>query len=96
MVMTGFLEKSDVACFNYYGVTSDIFATPPATVSDDIQAMMTAAGTKKLILQEVGYAGGYESQTSLMGTSLTSLQQFFENVFSEMETEAGFCAAIVF
>ena len=90
------LEQSDVASFTYYGLDPGYYADDPAKVNQEIDQMLSAAGDKFVVLQEIGGSGGYENNPSSMDASLTKQQQFLENAFAKMESEPRLRVATVF
>ena len=90
------LEQSDVASFTYYGLNPDYTADDPAKVNQEINQMLSAAGDKFIVLQELGGSAGYENNSSGMNASLTKQQQFLRNAFAKLESEPRFRVATVF
>jgi hypothetical protein len=91
------LEYVDVASYNYYASDTDyFFDNNSSNINQEIDIMLAAAGSKQVIFQELGAAGGYEHTTSLMNTSLTDQAEFFETVFSRMQAEERLRVAVVF
>jgi len=91
-------QELDFACFNYYPIDFSVMQVYEPTlqrVNADIQKMLTAANGKQLVLQELGCPAGY-ADSSYVGSSALTQQQFFANVFSVLRTEPRFRVAFVF
>jgi len=78
-------DMSDVIILTYYPLEADgegmITARDPDDVSDDFTQMLSVAGEKKLILQEVGYPA---SETNLSSEAMQA--EFVHHVFSAWKT----------
>lgn len=91
------LEKSDVASFNYYASDTDVFFDDnPASINNEIDTMLAAAGEKYLIFQELGAAAGYDRFPSQMNATKKKQAAFFDAVFTRMEAEERMRVAVVF
>lgn len=94
---TELLRNSDVASFNFYAADTDFFFdNTESTVIAEIDDMLSLAGSKQVVIQELGAAGGYESMASTMNATLAGQQQFFETVFAKMAAEPRLRAAYIF
>jgi hypothetical protein len=57
-------DLCEIASFTYYPMNGDFTWRKPETVPGDIAKMLDAAGSRKLFLQEVGYASSDRLQSS--------------------------------
>ncbi len=95
--LSGLINKSDVAIFNYYCQSPDFFVDNLNLVPGELTQMLTAANGRPVILQELGCPAGPPAGTaSLIGASEANQAAFFSAVFSRMQTEAHLRAAFVF
>jgi hypothetical protein len=95
-----FLAAVDFASYNFYGFRLEgnniRTETDPARIRARIDAMMTKAGDRPVVVQELGAHAGPDTGTSLTGASPATQQEFFETVFAELENRPRFRAAFVF
>lgn len=98
---TPFIVAGDVATYNFYGASFTTDAqylddTDPVKTRSRIDAMITQADGRPIVLQELGAQAGPDRGTSLMGSSAATQQRFFETVFAELKSRPEFRAAYVF
>lgn len=70
--------KSDVFIMTYYPLGSGFQTNPPSVAASDIETMLGFAGSKPLVLQEVGYP-----TSTLLGSTEEAQAEFMQNVFEE-------------
>lgn len=90
------VEECDVICFNYYGQGLLGALDSPDEVREDLDRILRAFPKMPLVIQELGCSAGYESGSNMEGANLENQRLFFETVFSYMENEPRFRAAVVF
>jgi len=84
-------QNFDFAAFTYYPLNDDFTMRGPETASRDLDRMVQAAGSKKIILQEVGYPSG-----TLNNSSEDRQAQFFSEVFKYVSAHPAPFAGINF
>jgi hypothetical protein len=89
--LTDLNALSDVIILTYYPITSTVQGTTvtvtadsPSVVASDFPMMLNFAGSKPLVLQEVGYPA-----SATNGSSEAMQSQFVSNVFSAWKTSNG-------
>ncbi|MCB0056046.1 MAG: hypothetical protein KDE45_03435, partial [Caldilineaceae bacterium] len=92
-----FLANSDVASMNYYAADAQgLFEHHANAIHHEIDDMLAMAGDKRLILQELGAASGYEDRPSPMDATVAGQRDFFKTVFDRMRSEPRFRVAVIF
>ena len=77
-------QNMDVVTMTYYPVAADFTVRPASDVAGDFDLMTTAAGTKPLLLQEVGYPAD-----PLAGSSEEKQAAFVDAVFDALNKHAA-------
>ncbi len=90
------VEECDVICFNYYGQGLLGALDSPEEVRADLDKILNTFPDMALVIQELGCSAGYETGSTMEGASLENQRLFFETVFSYMEQNPRFRAAVVF
>lgn len=85
-------DRCEFMSFTYYPMKGDFTVQDPAAPHRDLPKMKQVAGSRVVILQEIGYPSGTANKSN------QDLQaQFFENVFAEMRADPKtFVAGSVF
>jgi hypothetical protein len=94
-----FVKWSEVASFNFYcgRFSNDLaVATDPATIRGYIDGMLERAGTKSVVIQELGCHAGYDNKPSPTGATAAQQAKFYEVVLGELAARPRLRAAIVF
>lgn len=91
------IDESDAACFNFYGAKAiaDFPYFVPQDESEirrDIERMLEIAGSKQIVIQELGMWSG----SNLLQSNEEIQRRFFEVFFEEMEARERIRAAYVF
>ncbi len=73
---------SDVWILTYYPLAPDFHPTGPASVASAFPAMVAAAGTKPVVIQELGYPSA-----ALLDSSEQEEADFFANAFTAWEAQ---------
>jgi hypothetical protein len=81
-------NESDLLVLTYGPYTDNFVVSPPSVVSTDFQAMLQAAGSRQLFLQEIAYPS-----STANGSSADMQAQFYTNIFSELRAAAPQIAA---
>jgi hypothetical protein len=68
--------NTDVLIFTYYPLNADFTPRAPSTASPDFARMRELAGSKPIVLQEIGYPS-----SSTLGSSETAQADFYSNAF---------------
>lgn len=91
-IISQLIDISEVVYFTYYPVI-DLVPQPIADIPSHIAQMQTAAGNKKIILQEIGFPAG-----TVIGSSNEMQAAFFKSALplfqSNTQIEAGFIFAL--
>lgn len=94
------IAESDVVTFNYYPITFSptvsVTDTSVSAVQEMIDAMLTAAGGKQVLIQELGCPAGYDDMESLIGSSEATQAGFLANVVEVMTRRPALRAAVWF
>ena len=93
------LEVTDVAAFNFYcSRFSDalLVERDPALINGYIDRMLEAAGSKPLVVMELGCHAGYADRPSPTQSSPEVQSQFYRIAFDRLAMEPSFRAAIAF
>jgi hypothetical protein len=80
-VLRPIVEFCDFASFTYYPLNADFSLRDPGGTQADIEKMISAAGTKPVFVQEIGY-----SSDSLIGASEAKQALFLEKSFAALQT----------
>lgn len=83
-LITSLNATSDVFIATYYPLTPTFAVRTPSAPMSDFPVLLTAAGTKPIILQEVGYPSA-----ATLGSSQELQRQFVANVFSQWRNSNG-------
>jgi hypothetical protein len=75
-------DSSDVFILTYYPIGSQFVPRQPSVATAEIAQMVSLAGGRPLILQEVGYP-----EASSLGSSEQAQAQFVTSVFSAWQTQ---------
>jgi hypothetical protein len=76
--------SSDVIILTYYPLDSSYRPRAPSTATGDMARMLSIAGSRPLVLQEVGYPTG-----SPLGSSEQAQADFFRDVFTAWQGAGG-------
>lgn len=79
------IDECDVVQITYYPLQSNFTPRDPSVVSGELDAIIAAAGSKQIVLQEIGYPSGY-LPTPGNGSSELKQAQFYANVFEALAT----------
>lgn len=90
-VVKRLLAHADVATMTYYPLNGDFTVRPVSDVARDFTAMVAAAGTKPLLIQEAGYP-----MASLLGSSEEKQAEFVDAVFAAMTRHKDRIACVNF
>lgn len=82
--LTALNRTSDFVAMTYYPLNADFTVRPPSTVVSDMQKMLSFAGAKPLVLQEVGYPASTQ-----LGSSDAAQAAFVRNVFQAWDSAGG-------
>ncbi|MES9972373.1 MAG: hypothetical protein ABW092_20260 [Candidatus Thiodiazotropha sp.] len=94
---TPLIENSDFVSINYYAIdTQSYFDDSPISINNEIDQIISLAGEKYIVFQELGASAGYDTTTSLMNASETKQAEFFETFFTRMNNEGLLKAAFIF
>lgn len=85
-------DRMEFLSITYYPMQPDFTVQPPDAPRRDLPRMKSFAGTRQIVLQEIGYPTGSANKSNQEMQA-----QFFSNVFSEMKANsATFAAGSVF
>lgn len=76
--------SSDVMIATYYPLQADYSVQPPQAPAQDFPALLQLAGSKQLVLQEVGYPS-----STINGSSEAMQAEFFHQVFAAWRDSDG-------
>jgi len=83
--------ESDLLVLTYGPYTDNFVVSPPSVVAPDFQAMLKAAGNRKLFLQEIAYPS-----STANGSTADMQAEFYTNVFTAMRAAGPQLAAASF
>ncbi|MES9991796.1 MAG: hypothetical protein ABW098_07575 [Candidatus Thiodiazotropha sp.] len=94
---TPLIENSDFVSINYYATdTQSYFDDNAVSINSELDHILSLAGDKYVVFQELGASGGYDMSTSLMNASETKQAEFYEAFFTRMRSENLLKAAFIF
>jgi len=73
------IRAGDAALITYYPLDADFRVRDPGVAGPDIEAMVDAAGRKRVFFQEIGYP-----TSARLGSSEAMQAEFLENVFAAL------------
>jgi hypothetical protein len=77
-------DRGDFVSFTYYPLNFNFTMKAPSSADGDIKAMVDAAGSRQMLLQEVGYAS-----SERLKSSEEKQAEFYRNVFAALERHQG-------
>jgi hypothetical protein len=83
--------SADSVAFTYYPIHQDFSIRPPSVATSDVAEMAAAAGSKPLIITEIGYPS-----SPVVGSSPALQQAFYSNVYDALQKLSGRVAAASF
>lgn len=99
-------ENMDVIIMTYYPISAGFVARSPSVVAADMQAMVTLANSKPIVMQEWGYpsstvnSGSEQLQADFIANSIVEWKKHgtdkipFISFFKRRDWDAAHCAAI--
>lgn len=77
------LDASDLAVFTYYPLDPSFSVLEPSVINTDLDAMLTVAGDKQVIIQEIGYPSGWPIPGN--NSSVGKQREFVERMFDSFD-----------